>query len=159
MKEANQEVRVAVETEVKAIHAFISAWFRGVVPKDAQLFDKSLRIHWARDLINIQPSGAALAGEEVLSAIQAGYGENPAFEISIADCTVRHVFEEGSRQFILATYVEHQTGARNSSSTNTRISTGLFERKKGSSDLTWLHLQETGVAESESQLATGEGLD
>lgn len=140
-----QEQRLAVETEVKAIHAFISSWFRGDLPNDARLFDESFRCHWSRDLVNIQPSGAALTGEEVLSAIEAGHGQNPAFEISITDCTVRHVSVDGSRQLILATYVEHQTGAKNSASANTRISTGLFERKAGENRLTWLHLQETGV--------------
>lgn len=145
MKDPFQAQRLAVETEVKAIHAFISSWFRGDVPNEAKLFDESFRSHWAPDLVNIQPSGAALAGEEVLSAIQAGHGKNPAFDISITDCTVRHASARGSRQLILATYVEHQTGAKNSASTNTRISTGLFERKEGENRLTWLHLQETGV--------------
>ena len=47
---------------------------------------------------------------------------------------------------VLATYVEHQDGARNTTpSSNTRISTVLFRVDQTDGPLTWLHIHETWV--------------
>ncbi len=140
-----------VRAEIKVAHSFIAAWFRGEVPESAERFRVALADRLAPGLVNIQPAGHALTREELLSAIERGYGASPRFAIAIRDVQVRFASEQDG--LVLATYAEVQRGARNSASENTRISTVLLQRRGTSCPFTWLHIHETAVPAAEEHLS------
>ena len=139
----NEQIRALVTAEVVALHDFISAWFRGDIPNTDAVFMRGFANRTAPDLVNIQPSGAVLTRADLLEPIRAAYGANPDFRIAISDVAIR--FVDAEQGLVLATYVEHQTGARNTTpSDNDRVSTVLFRREDGDR-LVWLHIHETAV--------------
>lgn len=138
------ELLAAVREEVEAVHRFISAWFRGEAPGTADALAAGLADRLAQGFINIQPAGRVLERETLLAAIERGHGANPAFRIAITDVRLRHVDEPTG--LVLATYVETQSGARNSTPpTNARLSSVLMRRSPETGALCWLHIHETAV--------------
>lgn len=128
-----------LRAEIEDVHAFIAAWFRGDVARDDALYDAELADRVAPDLINIQPSGQVLTRTDLVEGIRKGYGTNPAFEIRISDFVLR--FKDNDRA--LVTYVEHQSGAKNSTAENRRISSVWFAISPEGAPM-WLHIHETG---------------
>ncbi len=134
-----------IRTEIEIVHGFISAWFRGKIGQSKAAFDAQLADRLAPSFVNIQPSGQVLTRSDLLTSLYDGHGSNPNFRISIADSTVR--YREGTGRLVMATYREHQKGARNTDPPdNVRISTVLFELPAGDGRPTWLHIHETGLA-------------
>ncbi len=132
----------ALQADVEAVHVFISAWFRGDVARDRREFDRQLAQRFHPEMINIQPSGRALNMTELLEPIFEAYGSNPDFQISIREFRLVAVMGE----FAMATYIEDQTGARNSTPPdNSRISSVLFELRGAEGRPVWRHLHETAV--------------
>ena len=131
-----------IRAEIEAVHQFISAWFRGEGPSSAAAFAVGLADRFGPGLINIQPAGRVLTCEQLLSSIRDRHGANPQFRIEIGDVALRHV---GSDGLVLATYVERQSGARQTSPENDRISTVLMRRRADDGALEWLHIHETAV--------------
>ncbi len=130
--------------EIEGLHAFISQWFRGELERTSEIYERGFTERLSDNLVNIQPSGQVLTRADLLDPIEAAHGANPDFRISISDVTLRHVSKD--QTLIQATYVEHQTGARNSTPPdNDRISTVLFSRDPHTDRLTWQHLHETAV--------------
>jgi len=128
--------------EVKDVHAFIAAWFRGGERNDQETFDVRLGNRLADGLINIQPSGQSLSRSDLLDPLFAAHGMNPDFGISIRDFGLLHVSPDGD--IAAATYIEDQTGALNTApADNSRITTVLFD-VSGDNPI-WLHLHETAV--------------
>ena len=140
-----------VRAEIEALHDFIAAWFRGETLESAEHFRAGLADRLAPDLVNIQPAGRTLTREDLLSAIERGYGASPRFAIAIRDVQIRCASEQTG--LVLATYAEVQRGARNSAPENTRISTVLLQRFGTSGRFTWLHIHETAVPPAEEQLS------
>lgn len=129
----------AAPAEIEDLHVFIESWFRGTVPTDRFAEDFSDRLHPAFE--NIQPSGKTLSRADLLEPIRAAYGVNPDFRIQIRD--VRLLGAWPADRLIHASYVEAQSGARNSEPDNDRRSTVLFEVSQDR--LVWRHLQETAL--------------
>ena len=128
--------------EIEEVHRFLSDWFRGEVPNTDQAFAAGLRDRLAPGFENIQPAGRILQRDELLDAIEAGHGTSPAFRIAISDVRLRYASED--RSTVLATYVETQTGARQSAPENARISS-VWMNRTADGTLQWLHIHETGV--------------
>lgn len=124
--------------EIIRLHDVISGWFRGDLP--AARFDPDFADALHPGFENIQPSGAVLSRADLVDPIRAAHGTNPDFRITIEHPRVIATWPG----LILATYVEYQTGARNSAPMNRRRSTVLFETGPR---LIWRHLQETGLPE------------
>lgn len=124
-------------TEIIRLHDFISGWFRGEIARE--MFDAGFASALHAEFVNVQPSGAVLSKADLLDPIRKAHGANPDFRISIEEPHVvaRHP------GVILATYVEFQQDARNSTPENRRRSTVLFEPE--GDRLIWRHLQETGM--------------
>lgn len=122
--------------EIIRLHDVISGWFRGEIAKDRFEPDFAAALHPAFE--NIQPSGEVLSRADLMDPIRAAHGNNPGFQITIETPRVIQTWPG----LILATYVELQTGARNSASENRRRSTVLFET---GDQLLWRHLQETAL--------------
>ena len=123
-------------TEVVRLHAFLGAWFRGDVSSDR--FGPDLEDVLHPDFETVQPSGLVLDRTALLDPLRAAYGQNPAFRITIEEPRLLGTW----RGLILFTYVERQTGARNSAPENRRRSTVLFETDPR---LVWRHLVEVGL--------------
>ena len=133
-----------VKGEIEFLHAFIASWFRGECEQTDAVYKAGLMDRLAPDLVNIQPSGQTLSLAELVEPIHAAYGVNPDFRIRISDVVVR--FVDQSSGLVLATYLEHQSGARNTvPSSNTRTSTVMFQATEARDRLTWLHIHETAV--------------
>ena len=127
---------IGAAAEIIRLHVFISGWFRGEIAEDRFEPEFAGALHTAFE--NIQPSGAVLGRAGLLDPIRAAHGTNPDFRIAIEAPRVIAQYPG----LILATYVEFQTGARNSAPENRRRSTVLFETRER---LVWRHLQETGL--------------
>ena len=133
-----------VTSEIEALHAFIAAWFRGECERTDAAYRAGLLDRLAPDMVNIQPSGQTLSLDDLVEPIRAAYGVNPDFQIRISDVALRYI-DQGSN-LVMATYLEHQSGARNTvPSSNTRTSSVLFRVSEASGRLIWLHIHETAV--------------
>ena len=141
---SGQSLEKLVTDEIEDLHAFISGWFRGELERNASVYRQGFSNRLAKTFVNIQPSGQVLSRADLLDPIENAHGANSDFRISISSVTLRHVSEDQS--LIQATYVEHQTGARNTTPPdNDRISTVLFQRDLATDKLVWLHLHETAI--------------
>ena len=125
------------ETEIVRMHDTIAGWFRGDLAEDRFEPDFADVLH--AEFENIQPSGEVLSKQDLLGPIRAAHGMNPDFRIEIEEPRLIATWPG----LILATYVEFQSGARNSAPENRRRSTVLFETGPR---LVWRHLQETGLS-------------
>lgn len=122
--------------EIVRLHRFIDGWYRGEHAPDR--FDPELADVLHDVFENIQPSGKVLTRASLLAPIRAAHGANPNFRITIEEPRLLGTWPG----LILASYVESQSGARNSAAENRRRSTVLFET---GDRLLWRHLQETGL--------------
>ena len=141
-------VRGALEArlreEIETVHGFLVAWFRGEVARADAVFAAELADRLAPGMVNIQPSGRVLTRADLLSGVKDGHGTNPAFGITITDCALRHVADDG--RLALVTYLEHQRGAVNTDPPdNLRRSTALFQVPPAPARPLWLHIHETAV--------------
>lgn len=135
----------AVRQEIEDVHRFIAAWFRGEIAANNDEFDRILATRLAPQMVNIQPSGQVLTRDGLLAAIREGHGANPAFRIAIRD--VRICFPMTKGEFVLATYRELQTGARNTDPPdNARFSTALLRAVPSTGGFAWLHIHETATS-------------
>ena len=126
--------------EIRQVHAFIAAWFRGDVDQDDATFDTQLAKRSDPRMINIQPSGQVLTRSDLLDGLRGGYGANPHFGIEILNCELRL---QAAGQ-ALVTYVEQQRGAKNTvPADNRRVSSVLFDMSGATPR--WLHIHETAV--------------
>ena len=133
-----------VESEVERVHEFIASWFRGETERDDAQFDRRFGDRMLPGLINIQPNGRTLTRDELVESIRDAFGTNPEFQIAISDVEVRWMDDRPGH--LLATYVERQTGARNTiPSSNSRISSVLFRFDATRDRLLWLHIHETSL--------------
>lgn len=128
---------VQATDEIVRLHQVIDGWFRGDLASDR--FDVEFADALHPEFENIQPSGQVLAKADLLDPIRTARGANPDFRITIEEPRLLGIWPG----LILAGYVEHQTGARNSAGDNRRRSTVLFET---GDRLIWRHLQETWVS-------------
>ena len=122
--------------EIVRLHRVIDGWFRGEL--DATRLEPDFADALHPEFENIQPSGLVLSKADLLEPIRSAHGANPDFRIDIEEPRLLGTWPG----LILATYVEFQTGARNSAAENRRRSTVLFETGPR---LIWRHLQETGL--------------
>jgi len=129
-----------VHAEVEALHDFFTGWVSGALPEDDEAFAHGVaeRLHPAFEMV--MPSGTAHDRDAIVGAIRRSWGNAPDFRIGIRDVAVLGEWPE----LVLATYIEAQTGARNSiPPDNLRRSTVLFERRGGR--LLWRHVHETAL--------------
>jgi len=135
------DLRRTVQVEIEALHKVIETWIRGDQPADNSWFGANFSQRLAPGFVNIQPAGKALTRAELIGDIETMHGANPAFAISIRDVRLVAIF--AACDAVVATYIEDQTGARNSAARNSRVST-VTMRLVGEMPQ-WLHLQETAI--------------
>eukprot|EP00041_Stephanoeca_diplocostata_P016923 m.335923 g.335923 ORF g.335923 m.335923 type:complete len:131 (+) comp20528_c0_seq5:142-534(+) len=119
---------------------YLSFVSKGEAKRCEDSYKKAVDDRLHQSFVNIQPAGKELSRSVLVNGIRNGYGTSPEFRITIKDFKLRWSTDTHA----LATYVEVQTGARNSAATNARISSLLFEVQDDG--ISWIHLQETGIA-------------
>ena len=135
-----------VRAEIEALHDFFTAWFNGTLPATGEVFAHGLADHFHPDFEIVLPSGTVHDLDGILTPVRQAWGTNPGFRTGIRDVRVVGEWPQGESgaELVLATYVEAQSGARNTSPPDIlRYSTVLFERR--AERLVWRHLHETAI--------------
>ncbi len=141
MTDPFSDPHTAAVEEIKRLHDFIAGWFRGDEP--AESFDAAFTDMLSPEFENIQPAGRVLSLSELIDPIRDAHGSNPDFQIEIRDPRLLGTYPKA--RLIHATYIEAQSGARNSvPPENLRRSTVLFSVQ--GRHLIWRHLHETAVS-------------
>ena len=138
---AEAEIEIAIRREVEALHDFIAGWIRGEIANDKRTFQDGFAARLDQEFRNIQPNGGVLTRDDIVGGIRGAHGASPDFAISVHDVALRGAYDGGT--VFLATYLERQTGAKNTTPPdNDRVSSVLM-RRDGDGRFTWLHLHET----------------
>ncbi len=133
-----------VRAEIEVLHAFFTGWFNGTLPESGEVFAQGLADHFHPDFEIVLPSGTVHDRDGILTPVRQAWGTNPEFRTGTRNVRVLGEWRPGESGagLVLATYVEAQSGARNTTpADNLRHATVLFERLAGR--LVWRHLHET----------------
>ena len=106
--------------EITRMHAAIEAWVRGITAKED--FDEEISGHLAEEFRIAEPNGQIVTRDQAMTGLFGFHGGNPDFRIVISDAEI----VMANADFVLATYVESQTGAKLASDTNVRRASCLF---------------------------------
>ncbi len=133
-----------VRAEIERLHDFFTGWFNGTLPESGEVFARGLGDHLHPDFEIVLPSGTVHDLDGILTPVRQAWGTNPDFRTVVRDVRILGEWPQAGPGpgLVLATYVEAQTGARNTTpADNLRHSTVLFERT--AERLLWRHLHET----------------
>lgn len=132
-------VEESVVIEIERMLAFLSGWFRGEYEPAVlrQGFEDALH----PDFEHVPTGGVSIDRTEMIDQIRDTNGDSPFFRIECDDVKIIAIYPE----FVVATYVEHQSGARNSAQVNHRRVTVMLEIGPR---LRWLHVHETTIADN-----------
>ena len=122
--------------DVRALHEFFVAWFRGDGSMDFSTCERTL----GPDFRLINPDGSTDDRRSIIERLKAARGSVPSgFTIEVRQ--PRAVWQ--SADAVLLEYVEHQY--RNGKTTD-RLSTALFTPEAAAPNgVVWRHLQETWI--------------
>jgi len=124
-------------TFVHAFHADLTRWFSGT--GDREVVWSRLAEGTSPDMVLVYPSGRRLGGGELLQSIEELHGTSPGFEATISDLELIR----GGQSFAVVSYVETQTGARQSRADNRRSALAVIVRD--SDHWQWRFIQETAL--------------
>ncbi|SFO90980.1 hypothetical protein SAMN05421810_101363 [Amycolatopsis arida] len=120
--------------EVERQHRVLEGWLSGSLPRTA--FGEFADAH-EPEFTLVGADGVVLGREELLAAVERGYGAAPDLRIAVSE--VRLVAEAGP--VLVVTFLERHEGAGG----RARRATAVLVRAPGGG-LRWRHLQETWVA-------------
>ncbi len=126
--------------EVERLHRFLQDWISGAIAPDQSLLEAEFAGALAPKFYNVQPAGQVLQRADIIEQIQAMHGANPNFAIHVEDVRASAVPAPG---LLLGTYIEVQSGARNSPADNRRLSSVLIDFS--ATPASWLFVHETWV--------------
>ena len=124
-------------TFVHAFHADLTRWFLGT--GDRQAVWSRLAQATSPEMVLVYPSGRRLRGDELLKSIEDLRGKSPGFEASISELELIR----GDESYAVVSYVETQTGARQSKADNQRSALAVIVRE--GDDWQWRFIQETAL--------------
>lgn len=134
----------SVRTEIETLHAFLAGWLSGRLNKDKARFTAEIDGILGPGFYNVQPAGRVLTKNNLLEGLWDGYGMSPDFDIRVTDVVLR---QHLAGDTVVATYVEHQRGARNSPPFNVRLSTAVLAPQKDR--YLWHTVHETWLPETD----------
>ena len=134
MTSDNDKIGEAIAVEVRRLHEVLEAWFTGNMDKSE--FHAAIADVLHPEFAWVSPSGKDVSRDQMIDGLHSGYASNPDFSISVND--IRLVARDGD--LAVASYTEHQTGARNAPPVNVRRSTVVFVIGPR---LLWRYLHET----------------
>jgi hypothetical protein len=136
------ETLAEVRAEIETLHEFFTGWFSGALPASDEVFARDLTDHLHPDFEIVLPSGTVHDRDGLLTPVRQAWGTNPDFSAVVRDVRVLGEWPQAGAGLVLATYVEGQCAARNTTpADNLRHATVLFERR--AERLVWRHLHET----------------
>jgi hypothetical protein len=131
----------AALAEIKRLHRFFEAWFRGSLPRDAASF-AACADALAAGFVQVDPQGREHRRSDLLARLEAAHGCRAGAPLAITVEDARILLERDG--LALATYVERQVSG---SATTVRRSSALFGPDRSAPlGAAWLHLQETWIA-------------
>lgn len=135
------DIQTRIRDEVEEQHAVIQAWLSGAMARDEAEFGRRFVDRLSEGFVIIPPGGAPASREDVVADLRSAHGASPGFRIGIRNVVV-HEARDG---LVVATYEEHQRGARNAiAPDNARRSTVVFvDEPTADGALRWRLLHET----------------
>lgn len=106
--------------EIKRMHAAIEAWVRGITSREN--FEAEISGHLAPEFRIAEPNGQFVTRDQAVTGLFKFHGGNPSFRITIDEAEIVMATDN----FVMATYVESQTGAKLATDANVRRATGLY---------------------------------
>ena len=132
----------SADTPTAFVHAFhrdLSGWFSGQGSREE--IWRRFQATSPAEMKLVYPSGARLSGAAFLDSIRDRFGTSPGFEASVSD--VEELLVQPDHAVVA--YVETQTAARHSATTNRRCALAVLERRDG--QWRWRFIQETALAD------------
>ena len=130
-----------VEREIRELHAFFRAWYRGAIDDTDEAFARVETV-LAPEFVLITSDGYTLPRERLLPLLRGEYGRRPEIEMSVDQVELRLV----SGELVLITYREHGVTANGKRST--LISAVLRKNAATPNGLEWVHIHEVRLPES-----------
>ena len=137
----DMEERHPAKAFVYAFHADLSRWFTGDGDREA-VWSRLVR-GTSPDMVLVYPSGRRLNRAELLQSIEGLHGKSPGFEASISELELIR----GNEDYAVVSYVETQTGARQSKADNQRSALAVIVRD--GNEWRWRFIQETALDEDD----------
>lgn len=124
--------------EVRELHDFFAAWFRGDLPDTDAAFERFAGV-MAPSFQIVTPGGVALDRDPILDAVRKRRGSSADFDIEIRN----HVHRFTIGDITVVTYEEVQ---RDDGVERVRFSSAVLQSKPGAPQgVEWLHLHETWI--------------
>lgn len=122
---------------VRSFHEDLTRWFAGTDQRASVL--GRLRDAVSPEMVLVYPSGTRLTGARFIESIEPLYGSSPGFTASIESPSLIRA----DTDYALVSYIETQTGARQSATANERSAFALIERD--GNRWRWRFIQETAM--------------
>lgn len=126
------------EAEIRELHSFFEAWYRGEVPNSDDAFAR-ISDYLATEFTLITSSGFVGDREQVLGMLRSEHAARPDLEMSVENPQLKLATDA----IVLATYEEHGTTAAGKRAT--LITAVLRRNSKLDNGLEWVHIHEVGL--------------
>ena len=124
-----------VEREIRQLHAFFEAWYRGTIDDTDGSFGRFETV-LAPEFTLITSDGFTASREQLLPLMRAEYATKPEIEIAIKNVQLKLA----SGEILLATYEEHGVTANGARAT--LITAVLRQNPDTPNGLEWVHIHE-----------------
>jgi hypothetical protein len=124
-----------VEREIRELHAFFEAWYRGQIDDSDRSFGRFESV-LAPEFTLITSDGFTASREQLLPLMRAEHATKPEIEIEIKNVQLKLA----SGEILLATYEEHGVTANGPRAT--LISVVLRRNPDTPNGLEWVHIHE-----------------
>ncbi len=130
------------ETEIRGLHTFFEAWYRGDIPNSDAAF-RRVADTLTPTFTLITSSGFAVDRDQLLPMLRSEYGAHPDLVMSVRHPQLKLRTEE----VVLATYEEHgTTGGK----TRATLITAVLRRDPAQPNgLAWVHIHEVALPAEE----------
>jgi len=123
------------EEEIRGLHSFFRAWYRGEVPNSDDVFAR-VSDYLAPEFALITSSGFVANREQVLGMLRSEHAARPDLGMSVENLQLKLV----SGEIVVATYEEH--GTTSDGKRATLITAVLRKNLVLGNGLEWVHIHE-----------------
>ena len=136
-------MRTLVEQEIRELHAFFRAWYRGTIEDTDSAFSRVEKV-LASEFTLITSDGYTMPREQLLPLLRGEHAQRPEIEMRVDQIELRLVSGEiVDGGIALVTYQEHGVTANGARST--LISALLRVNPDTPNGLEWVHIHEVGL--------------
>ena len=123
------------EKEIRELHSFFEAWYRGTIDDSARSFGRVKDV-LAPEFTLITSDGHIIARDQLLALLRAEYSTKPDIEIWVENFQLRLT----AGDIVLVNYEEH--GTTTNMKRSTLITAVLRKNPEQQNGLEWIHLHE-----------------